>query len=100
MLLKAGRKGRSCTLRGKAKGTAKTVSLRCCRLSGCQPSFRFAILKGQKEEKTSMSATGKNPLTCAFIIARFTVPQTDYFIQKSLLNPLLCCKPLSWGRNP
>ena len=26
-----------------------------------KPSFRFAILKGQKEEKTSMSVTGKTP---------------------------------------
>ena len=96
MLLKAGRKGRSCTLRGKANGTAKTVSLRCRRLSGCQTVFPVRhFLKGQKEEKKLQCPSQVNPLTCAFIIARFTVPQTDYFIQKSLLNPLLCCKPSS-----
>ena len=87
MLLKAGRKGRSCTLRGKANGTAKTVSLRCCRLSGCQPSFRFAILKGQKEEKNFNVATGK-PLNLCFYYSTFYRPPNGLLYPKISLKSL------------
>lgn len=81
MLLKAGRKGRSCTLRGEDISPRKLFPCVVAVFPAVKPSFRFAILKGQKEEKTSMSATGK-PLNLCFYYSTLYRPPNGLFYPK------------------
>ena len=61
MLLKAGRKGRSCTLRGEDISPRKLFPCVVAVFPAVNRLSGSPFLKGQKEEKTSMSVTGKTP---------------------------------------